>query len=65
MYFDAEVPVAENVGGAVARFDVIELKGRDGKPSTPCVDSNPMRDVLQPRGVAGALARKAGAHARV
>jgi beta-alanine degradation protein BauB len=34
MFFDAEVHMAENVGGAGARFYLVELKGRDWKPST-------------------------------
>ena len=34
MYFEAEVHQAENVGGAGTRFFLIEMKGRDWKPST-------------------------------
>ena len=34
LYFDAEVHTAENVGGAGTRFLLIELKGKDWKPST-------------------------------
>ena len=34
MYFDAEVHQAENVGGAGTRFYLVEMKGRDWKPST-------------------------------
>ena len=34
MYFDAEVHSAENVGGAGTRFYLVEMKGRDWKPST-------------------------------
>jgi hypothetical protein len=34
MYFDAEVHSAENVGGAGTRFYLVEMKGKDWKPST-------------------------------
>ncbi len=34
MYFDAEVHSAENVGGAGTRFFLVEMKGKDWKPST-------------------------------
>ena len=34
MFFDAEVHSAENVGGAGTRFYLVEMKGRDWKPST-------------------------------
>ena len=34
MYFEAEVHQAENVGGAGTRFFLIEMKGKDWKPST-------------------------------
>ncbi len=34
MYFDAEVHMAENVGGAGTRFYLIEMKGKDWRPST-------------------------------
>ena len=34
MYFEAEVHQAENVGGAGTRFFLVEMKGKDWKPST-------------------------------
>ena len=34
MFFDAEVHMAETVGGAGTRFYLVEMKGRDWKPST-------------------------------
>jgi hypothetical protein len=34
MSFDAEVHTAENVGGAGTRFYLVEMKGKDWKPST-------------------------------
>jgi len=34
MYFEAEVHTAENVGGAGTRFFLVEMKGKDWKPST-------------------------------
>ncbi len=34
LFFDAEVHMAENVGGAGTRFYLVELKGKDWKPST-------------------------------
>jgi beta-alanine degradation protein BauB len=34
LYFDAEVHAAENVGGAGTRFYLVEIKGKDWKPST-------------------------------
>ena len=34
MFFDAEVHSAENVGGAGTRIYLVEIKGKDWKPST-------------------------------
>ena len=34
LFFDAEVHMAENVGGAGTRFYLVEMKGKDWKPST-------------------------------
>jgi hypothetical protein len=34
LFYDAEVHAAENVGGAGTRFYLVEMKGRDWKPST-------------------------------
>ena len=34
LFFDAEVHSAENVGGAGTRFYLVEIKGKDWKPST-------------------------------
>ncbi len=34
MFFEAEVHAAENVGGAGTRFYLVEIKGKDWKPST-------------------------------
>ncbi|MDM0001920.1 hypothetical protein QTI24_25160 [Variovorax sp. J22P240] len=34
MYFEAEVHSAENVGGAGTRIYLVEMKGKDWKPST-------------------------------
>lgn len=34
MYFDAEIHSAENVGGAGTRIYLVEMKGKDWKPST-------------------------------
>lgn len=34
LFFDAEVHTAENVGGAGTRFYLVEIKGKDWKPST-------------------------------
>ena len=34
LYFEAEVHSAENVGGAGTRFYLVEMKGKDWKPST-------------------------------
>ena len=34
MYFEAEVHSVENVGGAGTRVYLVEMKGKDWKPST-------------------------------
>lgn len=34
LYFEAETHSAENVGGAGTRFYLVEMKGKDWKPST-------------------------------
>lgn len=34
LFFDAETHMAENVGGAGTRFYLVEIKGKDWKPST-------------------------------